>query len=158
MKGLDSYKEFIKNVVDSNRKILTSEGLKVFLYKPFIKVSKVFTSEVQWIERICAYFDFKLKSTVIQEGVRQTFPYIVEYKGNEYYLVDLIDSDLRKFESIETYYKSQSSRYWKKKEVIAIGLEINTLVMDKLVALQEKGLKLEVLSPNNFQELLVYCN
>ncbi len=131
--GLDSYKEFISRAVETvqnngqkKEPLLTGHAIKLYPYKPFITKASVYNSEIDWIKKLCKHYGYELKSTAIPEGERQSFPFIVEVQGKEYYLVDLTDSDLQKYNDIEVYCNSQASRHWEKRDIIAVAFSIPT--------------------------------
>lgn len=157
-KGLKSYMDFIKKAVEVEKendikvnKLITGNPIKVYLYKPFILHSLAFEDELDWIKTLCEFLSLKLKSTTIPEGERQSFPYIVEYEGKEYYLVDLTDSDLQKYYDIEVYIKSLSSRKWEGRDIIAVSLSIPTIANRNIE--NANGVKFVTLTGKEFNSL-----
>ena len=129
--GLNAYKDFIDYAINhsngqSNEPLSTGHSIKIFLSKVFYAIANSFHTEVEWMQRLCDYYQLTLKSTKIKEGERQSFPYIVERNGKEYYLVDLTDSDLLKYQNVTSYARSISSRNWEKRDIIVVTLSIPT--------------------------------
>lgn len=138
-KGQTSYDEFINRALapktQKNIKkepLLTGNAIKVYPYVPFLLQAKKIQTEIEWIRKLCDYYGYKIKSTSIPEGVRQSFPIIIEHQGKEYYFVDVTDSDLNKYNALEVYSKSNSSRNWEKREVIAVTLSVQSIANEQL--------------------------
>lgn len=131
-KGADSYKLFIeygiKENEQNNKKALTTLG--ELIIEPFninFVKRKTFRDEKEWIYRVCKKLNIKIKSMEMKE-TRQSFPVIVEYAGEEMYLVDVTDSDLNKYRDIQLYNKSISNRSWEKgRRLLVITLGIDTV-------------------------------
>lgn len=154
-KGKNSFVDFADRAIEpqtegENRKsepLYTGHSVKIYPYIPFILKTKSFQTEKDWLMNLCNYYGFKIKSIKKKEG-RQSFPIIIEYKGKEWYLVDLTDSDLNKYRDIEVYSRSNSSRRWEKREIIAVTLGLPTKMNYKLSQLP--AVKQFVLSSNEF--------
>lgn len=131
--GQLTFYEFVDRAIDppilSNGKkpkpLNTGHSIKVYPFKMFTIKANAFQSEKEWIEKLCSHYGFKLLSMNKNE-TRQSFPIIVEYKGKEWYLVDLTDSDIQKYHDIEIYSKSNSNRRWEQRDIIAISLSVAT--------------------------------
>lgn len=131
-KGDKSYKSFLEYGYQEEKEKLKSRLLTTgkLIIEPFtvnFMKKKAIPNEIDWIKGICRYYNYKIKSIELKNyKKRQSFPIIVEYKGKEYYLVDLTDSDLNKYNDIEVYINSKSSRNWEKRDVLAVTLSIST--------------------------------
>ena len=151
------YKEFISYGYLSNedkdrglrnkRDLNTDGDLKVVLFETFFKKRKKFKTELDWIKALCKTYGINLISDSIPEDVRQSFPIIVEYKGQEYYLVDLTDSDLNKYRDIKLYLYSNSHKYWEKRDVIVAMLDVDTQPNNDISSL--KDIKRILISSSN---------
>lgn len=136
--GRQSLLNFIDRAIDPNignnenkNELYTGHSIKVYPYVPFVQKAKTFQTEKEWIETLCNYYGFGIKSMEIKE-TRQSFPIIVEYQEKEWYLVDLTDSDLKKYRDIEVYSKSNSSQRWEQRNIIVITLKMPTKINIKL--------------------------
>ncbi|WP_284141800.1 MULTISPECIES: hypothetical protein [unclassified Virgibacillus] len=51
---------------------------------------------------------------------RQSFPIIIDYQGEEMYLVDCTDLDVNKINDIELYTSTGSSYRWEKRRILVL--------------------------------------
>lgn len=163
-KGQDSYMLFIDyGIVEeqkSNRPnkrrtrkpLLTNGELIIEPFGNIFSKLNAFPNRRSWIEALCRHYGFKLKSTEIQQGARQSFPTIVEYGEQEYYLVDLTNHDLNLLNDVVAYNSSHSSRRWEKRELIIVVLDVNTK-LKKMVSKLPSPIK-KVLNASTFYEII----
>ncbi|MBB6447867.1 hypothetical protein [Bacillus benzoevorans] len=145
-KGMDSYNLFIeygfendneeKRHLPQQKRLLTIGKLVIEPFKINFEKRKAFSTEEQWIQRLCAYYGFKIKTTDIEENRRQSFPIIIEHQGEEMYFVDLTDADLNKYNDVIIYNESLSSRQWERRKVVVVTLQIENKANLKLDELQ----------------------
>lgn len=138
-KGSSSYNDFITYAVgndkegkDEQKRLLTSGELRIEPTKINIGKSSKYESQEIWIRKLCELYDLELKSLDKKEGERQSFPVIIEHKGEEKYLIDLTDSDTNKLNDIELYTGTNSGYRWEKRKVLAITFGTNTKLYKKI--------------------------
>lgn len=131
-KGADSFNLFVEmgfreDAKEGKRPLVTIGDLIIeSFYINFMK-RRNFENETDWLYRLCEQLEIKLISIEPRES-RQSFPVIVEYKGEEMYLVDVTDSDLNKYQSIKAYNQAIASKNWdKNRKVLAVSLGIDTV-------------------------------
>lgn len=157
-KGMESYKLFIEYGMKEDRnmrkrKLQTMGKLVIEPFKMNFVKRKTFKTEFEWIRKLCDHIGCRIISTEIKEDQRQSFPIVVEYRGEEMYFVDLTDSDLNKYYALKVYNDSLSSRKWEKRRILAVSLSIRTRINEIIKTLPVVNLML--LEGNEFMTI---CN
>lgn len=160
-KGGNSYNSFVNYALEPTenskyyrKPLLTGYEMQIHPYLTFVSKSTTYRTSKEWLVALCNLYDITIKST---ENVdqRQSFPNIVDFKGEEMYLVDCTDSDINKINDIDLYTSTGSGYRWENRKIIAICIGMPNKATQKLMDIANQGLiKLIIVDPNDMATLL----
>ncbi|MBA2176813.1 replication-relaxation family protein [Halobacillus locisalis] len=113
-KGQASYEKFVR--FGEEVQLATGSDIKLISLKMGMNIFTEFPTQRKWAEALSAVFGFRIISTEVGENTtHQSFPILIEYKGEEMYLADMTFSDLSMASKINTY--MDAGYRWEKKRL-----------------------------------------
>lgn len=138
-KGMGSYTSFReygmkKRIRQVNNRpveiepINTTGKVKLAPYTATLNRMMAYENDEDWLYTLSKYHDFKIISTEKQKD-RQSFPVVVNYRGRDYYFVDMTDFDFSAFQQIKLY--KQHDYDWERKPLLIHTLQPNFIDLEK---------------------------
>ncbi|RPF57033.1 replication-relaxation family protein [Aquisalibacillus elongatus] len=125
-KGQQSFEKFLQYGHKTN--LATGNDLKLISLKMGVELLSKFPTEQSWVDKLAEIYGFKVLSMDIPDDEEhQSFPILIEYKGETMYLADMSYSDLSLTRKLNTYLNS--GYRWEKRRVFV------TYMMDKSIEL-----------------------
>ncbi|MGP4073740.1 hypothetical protein ACTWQB_14440 [Piscibacillus sp. B03] len=127
-KGESSYDKFL--FYGQENEVATGYNIKLISLKVGLELLSQFPFEKEYITWLSECFNFKYKDQ-LEESERQSFKTLIEFEGEEMYLVDMTYSDLSVARSINNY--NISGYRWEKRRLLV------PYILDKSFNLIEKS-------------------
>jgi|SRR5690625_324065 len=125
-RGLESFKSVIQSFTDNQNRLIKGGSIKVLPLQFAQSYFNISSDNRENHEHFLNQLGFKLLSDHSNKMDFETnieFDYLVEYNGEEYYFMDLLDNDLMKIRIIEEYRKERYDRDGRK--VLALTSKTN---------------------------------
>ena len=161
-KGRNSYNAFVNYALEPTenskyyrKPLLTGYEMQIHPYQTFISKTTTYRTNKEWLIALCNLYDITIKSTEKEEK-RQSFSNIVDFQGEEMYLVDCTDSDINKINDIDLYTSTSSGYRWENRKIVAICIGMPNKATKKLMDIANLGLiKLIIVNPSDMESLFV---